>query len=93
MLETMQVSETIVSKLRDSSMGHIAIAYLLYKIATPARYAVTLGGTTYSIKCLSRLGYIKPMPTKQEFKQMYQDQKAKTKQIYEDQKAKFKQKD
>lgn len=74
-------------------MGHIAIAYVLYKIATPARYTVTLGGTTYAIKYLSRFGYIKPMPSKQELKQLYQDQKAKTKQIYEDQKAKFKQKE
>lgn len=78
----MHVSETVVTKLRDSSLGHAAIAYLCYKIATPLRYTVTLGGTTLSIKYLSQWGYIRPVPTK-----------ARLKQIYDDQKAKFQQKD
>lgn len=42
-LESLGVSETLINPVRDSSLGHIAIAYLLYKIATPARYTVTLG--------------------------------------------------
>lgn len=61
-------------------MGHVAIAYVCYKIMTPIRYTVTLGGTTFSIKYLSRWGYIKPMPTKKELRQIYEDQKAKFKQ-------------
>ena len=77
LLETMHVSETVVTKLRDSSLGHAAIAYLCYKIATPLRYTVTLGGTTLSIKYLSQWGYIRPVPTKAQLKQMYDDQKAK----------------
>lgn len=77
LLETMHVSETVVTKLRDSTLGHAAIAYLCYKIATPVRYTVTLGGTTLSIKYLSKWGYIRPVPTKAQLKQMYDDQKAK----------------
>ena len=33
-------------------MGHLAVAFALYKIATPARYAVTLG---ISPNCLFQL--------------------------------------
>lgn len=75
----MNFNETIVNKLRDSSMGHWAIAYLCYKIATPLRYTVTVGGTTLSIKYLSELGYIRPVPSTEKLKKMYDDQKAKFK--------------
>jgi len=37
------ISEHLVLKVTESQMGHLAVAYALYKIATPARYAVTLG--------------------------------------------------
>lgn len=42
-LEKLHVSESLLSSLRDSSAGYIAIAYALYKIFTPVRYTVTLG--------------------------------------------------
>ncbi|XP_053698193.1 uncharacterized protein C18orf19 homolog A [Sabethes cyaneus] len=75
LLESMGISEKLIDPVRDSSLGHIAIAYLLYKIATPARYAVTLGGTTVSIKYLVQWGYIKPMPTKAALVKMYKDKR------------------
>jgi len=50
----------LVEKVTKSGIGDVAVAYALYKIATPARYAVTLGGTTWSINRLQRMGYIKP---------------------------------
>lgn len=57
--------------------------------------AYCLGGTTVSIKYLAKWGYIKPMPSKDQLKKMYDDQKAKSKEkikkVYDDQKAKFKQ--
>ena len=56
-------------------MGHIAVAYLCYKIATPLRYTVTLGGTTVMIKTLVKTGHIKPMPTRKELVQIYKDKK------------------
>lgn len=43
LLESVGVSQKLIDPVRDSSLGHIAVAYLLYKIATPARYTVTLG--------------------------------------------------
>lgn len=52
-------------------MGYVAISYGLYKIATPLRYTVTLGGTTISINYLKKWGYIKPMPSKERLKEMY----------------------
>lgn len=52
-------------------MGYLAISYGLYKIATPVRYAVTIGGTTLSINYLRRWGYIKPIPSKERLKEMY----------------------
>jgi hypothetical protein len=42
-LESMGISEKLINPLRDSSAGYIAVAYALYKIATPVRYTVTLG--------------------------------------------------
>lgn len=54
-------------------MGYVAITYGLYKIATPARYAITLGGTTISIKYLKEWGYIKPMPSKERLKEIYSE--------------------
>lgn len=56
-------------------MGYIAVAYALYKIATPARYTVTLGGTTISINYLKKWGYIKPVPSKERMKEIFQEQK------------------
>uniref|UniRef100_A0A1I8NFA0 DUF1279 domain-containing protein n=1 Tax=Musca domestica TaxID=7370 RepID=A0A1I8NFA0_MUSDO len=75
-LQYLHLSETIIEKVQGSSLGHWAVAYLCYKVATPLRYAVTLGGTTVSIKYLVQAGYIKPMPTKAEIIQMYEDKKA-----------------
>lgn len=74
-LEYYEFSEKIVGPLKNSHLGHIAVAYFLYKIATPARYTVTLGGTTFAIKFLSKRGIIKPMPTKDQMMQIYKDRK------------------
>lgn len=74
-LENMNFSETLIKPFRDSSMGYVAVAYALYKIATPLRYTVTLGGTTISINYLKKWGYIKPVPSKAELKEMYYEKK------------------
>lgn len=86
MLEAWKFSEVIINPLRDSHLGHIAVAYLLYKIATPARYTVTLGGTTFAIRFLSQKGYIRPMPTKDKLVQMYKDKKEDIQQKVSDKK-------
>ncbi|XP_026826891.1 angiotensin-converting enzyme-like isoform X3 [Ooceraea biroi] len=58
-LEYMNFSEKYVNLVRNSSAGDWAITYALYKIFTPLRYTVTVGGTTIAIRQLSRLGYVK----------------------------------
>ncbi|CRL06311.1 CLUMA_CG018903, isoform A [Clunio marinus] len=75
LLEYYEFSETIIKPLRDSKLGHIAVAYFLYKVATPARYTVTVGGTTFAIKFLSHRGIIKPMPSRDKLVQIYKDKK------------------
>lgn len=74
-LQSLNFSETLIKPFRDSSMGYVAVAYGLYKIATPLRYTVTLGGTTLSINYLKKWGYIKPVPTSEELKEMYLEKK------------------
>ncbi|XP_017146122.1 uncharacterized protein C18orf19 homolog A [Drosophila miranda] len=76
LLQYVHLSETIIEKVQSSDMGHYAIAYLCYKVATPLRYALTLGGTTVSIKYLVQRGHIKPIPSKNELIKMYEDKKA-----------------
>lgn len=71
-LEKLGVGETIIEPLRNSSLGYIAVASAMYKIATPARYMVTLGGTTFSINYLTKYGLLKPVPSKAKIKSMIQ---------------------
>lgn len=83
-LEKYNFSETIINPLRNSSLGHVAIAYFLYKIATPARYFVTVAGTTMTIKQGMKFGWIKPMPSREEMKQIYKDTKDEMSQKIQD---------
>jgi len=59
-LRQLGVSETIIKHITESLLGDVAVAWAIYKVATPARYAVTLGGTTVAINVLRNMGYIKP---------------------------------
>ncbi|XP_014855946.1 PREDICTED: protein FAM210A [Poecilia mexicana] len=61
-LEMIGFPESIVGLLRDSSSGYALTAYAMFKIATPARYAVTLGGTSLSIQYLRKHGYLSTPP-------------------------------
>lgn len=99
LLERYEFNESIVSHLKNSKLGHVAIAYFLYKVATPARYTITLGGTTFAIKFLSKRGIIKPMPSRDKLVQIYKDKKvevnqrvADKKQEYQDKKQEFRDK-
>ncbi|KAL0119036.1 hypothetical protein PUN28_009571 [Cardiocondyla obscurior] len=64
LLEYMNFSEKYVDLVRNSSAGNWAITYALYKIFTPLRYTVTVGGTTMAIRYLSKLGYVKALSFK-----------------------------
>lgn len=42
-LESIGLSEQLLKPFRESSAGYVALAFALYKVATPLRYAVTIG--------------------------------------------------
>ncbi|XP_023242423.1 protein FAM210A-like [Centruroides sculpturatus] len=60
-LEAVGFSEQFLEPLKNSSLGYLAVASAIYKLATPARYMVTIGGTTFAVKYLTKRNYIKPM--------------------------------
>lgn len=71
-LEYINLPEKFIEPLRNSALGYIAVASAFYKLATPARYMVTLGGTTFATKFLIKRGLIRPVPTKSELKTIIQ---------------------
>merc|ERR1719370_2724873 len=58
-LETLRVPDSIIAKLEGSDAGYYALSYACYKVATPVRYTVTVGGTTITIAKLKDPGYLK----------------------------------
>lgn len=66
-LEFIGLPETVVGLLRDSQSGYALTAYAMYKIATPARYTVTLGGTSLTVKYLRKHGYVSTPPPVKEY--------------------------
>ncbi|XP_042318235.1 protein FAM210A [Sceloporus undulatus] len=61
-LEFIGLPESIVNILKHSQSGNALTAYAMYKIATPARYTVTLGGTSITVKYLRRQGHMSTPP-------------------------------
>lgn len=59
LLETFGLPDWIIDKVRDgkSWTSYLVIAYGLYKIFTPLRYMVTLGGTSMTIRYIHKLGF------------------------------------
>lgn len=55
------------------SLGYVAVALLMFKIAGLLRYVTTIALTGYSIKLLLMRGIIKPMPTRAEIKRRIDD--------------------
>lgn len=66
-LELIGLPESLVGLLKDSSSGYALTAYAMYKIATPARYTVTLGGTSLSVQYLRKHGYLTTPPPVKEY--------------------------
>ena len=58
-LEQIGTSERILNYLNNSDAGYYALSYACYKVATPIRYTVTVGGTTVVISKLKDTGYLK----------------------------------
>lgn len=76
--------QTIISFYTMPGVGHVAVAYLLYKLATPARYMVTIGGTHMAVKMLRNLGYMQPIPKSESLRSLVKDGKTKVKAKYEE---------
>lgn len=68
-LEFIGLPDWIVGILRDSQGGYALTAYAMYKLATPARYTVTMGGTSLSVQYLRKHGYFSTPPPVKEFLQ------------------------
>ncbi|KAM4735027.1 protein FAM210A-like isoform 1-T2 [Anableps anableps] len=78
-LEMIGFPESLVGLLRDSSSGYALTAYAMYKIATPARYAVTLGGTSLSVQYLRKHSYMSTPPPVKDY---IQDKMEETKERF-----------
>ncbi|XP_008544683.1 uncharacterized protein C18orf19 homolog A isoform X2 [Microplitis demolitor] len=58
-MEYLMIPEKYINLIENSGAGHWAVVYALYKLATPIRYTVTVGGTTMAIRYLDKMGYLK----------------------------------
>uniref|UniRef100_A0A1A8BI40 Family with sequence similarity 210, member A n=1 Tax=Nothobranchius kadleci TaxID=1051664 RepID=A0A1A8BI40_NOTKA len=89
-LEMIGLPESVVGLLRNSSSGYALTAYAMYKIATPARYAVTLGGTSLSVQYLRKHGYLStPPPVKEYFQDKMEETKEKLTEKMEETRDRF----
>ncbi|NXF73055.1 F210A protein, partial [Sclerurus mexicanus] len=68
-LELVGLPDSVTNILKNSQSGNALTAYALYKIATPARYTVTLGGTSITVKYLRKSGYMSTPPPVKEYLQ------------------------
>ncbi|KAH9494602.1 hypothetical protein Btru_019688 [Bulinus truncatus] len=75
-LEKWNFSEKVINPFRsDGKLGALAITLLMYKLAAPARYAVTLGATNVVIKYLRKEGKMKEIPQEDRLRSLYQEGK------------------
>lgn len=92
-LEMIGLPESIVGLLRNSSSGYALTAYAMYKIATPARYTVTLGGTSLSVQYLRKHGYLStPPPVKEYIQDRMEETKERLSEKMEETKERFSEK-
>lgn len=57
-----RVGFPLSDKLKSPGASNALAAYLLYELAKPIRYPVTVVGTIYAVRLLRRLGHLKPPP-------------------------------
>ncbi|XP_051019481.1 protein FAM210A [Acomys russatus] len=77
-LELIGLPDSVVDILKNSQSGNALTAYAMFKIATPARYTVTLGGTSFTVKYLRSHGYMSTPPPVKEY---LQDRMEETKEL------------
>ena len=69
-LQWLGASDRIISPFTKPGVGLAAVTYLLYKLATPLRYTVTIGGTHLSVRYLRRWGYLPPIASSDTIRSM-----------------------
>ncbi|GFR89343.1 protein FAM210A [Elysia marginata] len=75
LLESWNMSEKVIAPFRSGGLGNVALAYLFYKLATPARYTVTIAGTNLAIKYLQKEGKMKVVPKADSLRSLYKEGK------------------
>ncbi|KAL7887474.1 hypothetical protein AOLI_G00051950 [Acnodon oligacanthus] len=92
-LEYIGLPDKVVGILRDSQGGYALTAYAMYKLATPARYTVTLGGTSLSVQYLRRHGYFStPLPVKEYLQDKMEETRERLSEKMEETKERFSEK-
>ncbi|XP_026855821.2 uncharacterized protein C18orf19 homolog B [Electrophorus electricus] len=92
-LEYVGLPERLLSILRDSQSGYALTAYAMYKLATPLRYTMTLGGTSLSVQYLRRHGYFStPPPVKEYLQDKMEETKERLSEKMEETKERFSEK-
>jgi len=88
LLRWLGASDTVVSPFLVPGVGSAAVIYLMYKLASPARYAVTVAGTQLAVRLLRRRGYLRvpetPSGKPDPLHAMVSDGRAKVKNKMED---------
>lgn len=59
LLRWLGAPDTVVSPFLVPGVGKAAVIYLMYKLASPARYAVTIAGTQLAVRFLRHRGYLR----------------------------------
>lgn len=89
-MEYVGFPERIIKLLENSQSGYALTAYAMYKIATPARYTVTLGGTSMAVKYLRTHGYMStPPPVKEYIQEKMEETKEMISEKMEETKDRF----
>ena len=79
LMERFGAPDSVLKTLATPALGDVAVAYLLYKMATPVRYGVTLVTTHWAVRHLRQLGYM-PAPAAQDsIRQLVRDGGAEVK--------------
>ena len=59
LLRWLGAPDTVMSPFLVPGVGNAAVIYLMYKLASPARYAVTIAGTQLAVRFLRHRGYLR----------------------------------
>ncbi|XP_061188054.1 uncharacterized protein LOC133196137 [Saccostrea echinata] len=79
LLEKLGLSETMMKPFHSSGLGDYLLAFLLYKLISPIRYAVTLGGTGYIIRLMRKRGKIPQVTESTKLRTLVKDSKEEIK--------------